>query len=164
MKLTHKGARQFDKAATEQLLSGVEDEMMKTWWDSASEWSKVCMPLLCACCVHVVCMLCARGYYTCGLTACSQAWKMASTQVQALCRQLSRYLDRVEASESQTCTYKHRNNPRAPLARGRGYDSYPVVPPTRLGSSIPVELEATRAVLEAVEDYEAVHLISVDRG
>ena len=51
-KLTHKGARQFDKAATEQLLSAVEDEMMKSWWDSASEWSKVCMPLLCACCVQ----------------------------------------------------------------------------------------------------------------
>ena len=94
-KMTHKGARQFDKAATEQLLSAVEDEMMKSWWDSASECtrSKVCMPLLCACCVHVVRMLCARGYYACGLTDCSQAWKMGSTQVQDLCKQLSKYLD-----------------------------------------------------------------------
>ena len=39
-----------------------------------------------------------------------------------------------------------------------------VVPPARLGSPIPVVLEATQAALEATEDYEAVHLSNVDQN
>ena len=105
-KLTHKGARQFDKAAVEQLLSAVEDEMMKSWWDSASEWSKVCMPLLCACCVRMLCACCVRTWVLCMWTDCLFAGmedgKHASASLMQAAQQVPRSSRSITDDQIQT--------------------------------------------------------------